>query len=90
MVYSGGISLLLLRPISFWRCCSIAPQSAINFMGSTMSLPNTNFPGVAFNVVWNALRIAYASEDKNGPQGSVSSISLPSISAVLNELLSVK
>jgi hypothetical protein len=28
----------------------IAPQSAINYMGSTMSLPNTNCPGVAFNV----------------------------------------
>jgi hypothetical protein len=35
-------------------------QSAINFMGSNMSLPNTNCPGVASNVVWNVLRIAYA------------------------------
>jgi hypothetical protein len=40
----------------------IAPQSDINFMGSTMSLSNTNCPGVAFNVVWNVLRIAYATE----------------------------
>jgi hypothetical protein len=39
-------------------------------MGSTMSLPNTNCPGVAFDVVWNVLRIAYAVEDKNGPQGN--------------------
>jgi hypothetical protein len=38
-------------------------------MGSTMSLPKTNCPGVAFNVVWNVLRIAYAEKDKNGPQG---------------------
>jgi hypothetical protein len=55
-----------------------------------MSLPNTNCPGVAFNVVWNVLRIAYAAEDKNVPKGSYSSISLPSISAVLNESLSVQ
>jgi hypothetical protein len=82
--------LILLRPIYFCRCCSIAPQSAINFMGSTMSLPNTNCPGVAFIVVWNVMRIAYAAEDKKGPQGYFSSISLPSISAVLNESSSVK
>jgi hypothetical protein len=59
-------------------------------MGSTMSLPNTNYPGFAFNVVWNVMRIAYAAEAKNGPQGSFSSISLPSVSAVLNESSSVK
>jgi hypothetical protein len=55
-----------------------------------MSLPNTYCPGVAFSMVWNVLSIAYAAEDKNGPQGSFSSVSLPSISAVLNESLSVK
>jgi hypothetical protein len=85
-----AFSLLLLRPIYFRCCCSIAPQSAIHFMGSTMSLPNTNCPGVAFNVVWKVLCIAYAAEDKKIPQGSFSSISLPSISAVLNESLIVK
>jgi hypothetical protein len=55
-----------------------------------MSLPNTNCPGVAFNEVWNVLRIVYATEDKNGPHGSFSSISLPSISALLNAALSDK
>jgi hypothetical protein len=32
-------------------------------MGSTMSITSTNCPDVSFNVVWNVLRIAYASED---------------------------
>jgi hypothetical protein len=61
----------------------------MNFI-SNISLPNTNCRGVAFNVVWNVLRIAYAAEAKNGPLGSFSSISLPSISAVLNESLSIR
>jgi hypothetical protein len=60
MTYSGGIF------------SSISPQSSINVIGSTMYLPNTNCPGVAFNVVCNVLRIVYAAEDKNGPQGSFS------------------
>jgi hypothetical protein len=55
-----------------------------------MSLLNNNVPGVALSVVWNVLRISYAAEDKNGPQGSFSSISIPSISAVRNGSLSVK
>jgi hypothetical protein len=37
-------------------------------MGSTMSLHNANCPGVAFNVVWNVLSIAYVVEDKRVPK----------------------
>jgi hypothetical protein len=59
-------------------------------MGSTVSLPNTNCPGVAFSVVLKVICIAYATKDKNGPHGSFSSNSLPSTSAVLNESLSAK
>jgi hypothetical protein len=55
-------------------------------MGSTMSLPNTSCPIVDFNVV----HIAYAAEDKNGPDRYFSSSSLPYISAVLSESLSFK
>jgi hypothetical protein len=90
MTYYGGFLSSIVMAHFFWCCCSIAPQSAIKFMGSTMSLPNTNFPGVAFHAVWNVLRIEYEAEDTNGPQESFSSISLPSISAVLNESMSDK
>jgi hypothetical protein len=42
------------------------------------------------NYLPGIVHIAYAAEDKNGPQGSFSSISLPSIAAGLNGSLSVK
>jgi hypothetical protein len=92
MIYDGRIVSFYYcgHFIYLFICCSIAPQSATKFMGSTMYLPNTNFPDFSFNVVWKVLRIVYAAEDKNGPHGSLSSSPLPSTSAALNASLSVK
>jgi hypothetical protein len=84
MDYSGGIFYSIVTAHFLLELLFNCPP------GSTMSLPNTNFPGVAFSVVRNLFRIAYAAEAKNGPEGFFSSIYLPSISAVLNESLSVK
>jgi hypothetical protein len=79
MTYSGGIFSSIVTAHSLLALLLSFPQSAIIVMDSAMSLPNTNCTGVAFSVVWNELHIAYAAEDKNGPQGSFSSIYLPSI-----------
>jgi hypothetical protein len=80
MTYPGGILSSIVTAHFLLALLFNCPPVCHKFMGSNMFLPNTNCHGVAFSVVWNVLRIAYAAEDKNGPYGSFSSISLPSIS----------
>jgi predicted permease len=51
MVYSGSILSSIITSHLFLALLFNYPQCATNVMGSTMSLPNTNCPGVDFSVV---------------------------------------
>jgi hypothetical protein len=63
-LYSSGILAAFLHtrmPSLIYPCFQglIHAQSALNGIDSSISLPVTNYPGIACNVAWYILRIAH-------------------------------
>jgi hypothetical protein len=63
---------------------ALSEPNLFNWMWSNISLPKTNCPGMATNVVCTVLRMANSAALRNNPQRSFGLSSLFSISNVLN------
>ena len=79
-------SFLLLASMMPCLRCLVQAQSVFNWIGSNISLPKTNCPGVASNIPCTVLRMAHVAALRNDPQGSFGSSSLFSSANVLSAL----